>query len=258
MPATNCRPYRCLSRITRAVVPACLVLVACDPVDDPSAAGPVRFRAAMPQPRQTANPNPENAQWLAAWRDLRSRIAPLEEQLADTQQFHAENHFDRFLDLDPETLEKDELCSLFHFIERGYFTVERQILINLLERRLHRSESSVAIPSGKRPRLKDRLAAAMQRDELRMVDLESALQFYRQSGDDDFQIPDSLTDEELTELRSAVSANLDKTRESVAEMDERIQTLKAQLFAMPNGESQRPESESSTIGEQVPESGTLQ
>src|SRR5688572_28462590 len=104
MPAMNHHACRLTAHFLRAAAPACLLLAACDPTDDPSAAGRSRYRAPMPEPRRTAHPDPDNARWLAAWRDLRTRLAPLQERLASAQKFHSEHQFDSFLDLDPETL----------------------------------------------------------------------------------------------------------------------------------------------------------
>ena len=226
----NRRIRRTAARCLRAGAPLCLLLAACTPTDDPSAVEASRFRVPLPEARRTANPDPENARWLAAWRDLRSRLNPLEEKLAGAQNTLSENQLDSFLQLDPESLEKDDLCSLFHFLERDYFTVERRILIHLLERRFQRSGSMVAIPPKTKTRFRDRLSVAMQRDELRMVDLEAALEYYREPGADNFQIPDSLTDEEMSELRTAVSDMLEKTRDTIAEMDGKIDDLKSQVF----------------------------
>ena len=213
-----------------AAVPACLLLASCEPAGDSDAPVRPRYQAPLPVPRRAANPNPENAQWLAAWRDLRTQLAPLEDQLARAQKMHLDYHFDAFLELDPETIDKDQLCSLFHFLQRGYFTVEREVLLRLLERRLQRASTPMPIPTTEKTSLKDLLAAAMQRDELRMVDLESALAFYRQPGDDSFQIPATLTEEEEAELRTTVTDMLEETRKSVAAMDAKIEKLKAQVF----------------------------
>ncbi len=219
-----------LIALTGAAGSTCLVLSGCEPGNDPNYTGPTRYQAPLPSPRRAANADPENAQWLAAWRDLREQLAPLEEKLAAAQKMHLDYHFDAFLNLDPETIGIEQLCSLFHFLQRGYFTVERQVLIHLLERRLERTTTPLTLPGGSQSSLKDRLAAAMHRDELRMVDLETALAFYRQPGDGDLQIPASLTEGEEAELRTAVSGMLEETQKSVEEMDAKIEKLKAQVF----------------------------
>lgn len=229
IPAMKRHAFSRAARFLHVAAPACLLIAGCRPVEERPSTG-LRFSAPLPEARRAAATAPENAQWLAAWRSLRETLEPLEQQLASAQQVHIENHFDAFLELDPDTLANDQLCSLFHFLQRGYFTVERQILIDLLERRLRRAETPVSIPQEGKPRLKDRLAAAMQRDELRLVDLDTALEYYRQPGDDNFQIPESLTDDELEELRTTVSNMLDTTRASIAEMDNKLAGLKARAF----------------------------
>jgi hypothetical protein len=226
--ATNCA-----ARLLRMAVPACLLLSACGPSDESAAGPPPRYRAPLPEPRRTAKPSKETAQWLAAWRDLRTRLAPLEEALAEAQKVHADYQFDAFLELDPHSVGKDQLCSLYHFLERGWFTVEREAVIHLLERRLERATAPPVITAPARPRLKDGFAAAMQRDELRMLDIESAIEYYQKPGDADFQIPTSLTEDELLELRGAVADMLEETLGTVAEMDEKIARLKSEVFGTP-------------------------
>src|SRR5688572_28401035 len=111
MPAMNHPARRITARFLRAAAPVCLLLAACGPPDEPSVA-PARYQAPLPVPRHTANPDPENAKWLAAWRDLRTRLTPLEEKLAGAQKVHAGNQLDSFLELDPESIDQEELCSL--------------------------------------------------------------------------------------------------------------------------------------------------
>jgi hypothetical protein len=219
------------SALLRAAVPACLVLTACEPQDNPAAVRP-RYQAPLLPPRRAENPDPANAQWLAAWRELRAELSPLEEKLAALQQVHAQNNFDAFLGLNPATLSHEQLCSLFHFLQRGYFTVERRVLIHLLERRLDRAATSFAIPANGKLSLKDHLANAMHRDEIRMVDLETAIQYYEEIGEANFQVSGSLTEEESAELRSAVSEMLAKTRTDITEMDAKLARLKLEVLGL--------------------------
>jgi hypothetical protein len=74
--------------------------------------------------------------------------------------------------------------------------------------------------------LKERIAAAMQNDELRTVDLETALEYYRRPGDEAMTIPEGLTEEETAELRAAVGEMLEATRRRIRELDVRIAELK--------------------------------
>jgi len=214
-----------------AAVPACLVLTACEPQDNPAAVRP-RYQAPLLPPRRAENPDPANAQWLAAWRELRTQLSPLEEKLAALQQVHAQNNFDAFLGLNPATLSHEQLCSLFHFLQRGYFTVERRVLIHLLERRLDRKATSFAIPANGKLTLKDHLANAMHRDEIRMVDLETAIQYYEEVGDANFHVLAGLTEEESAELQSAVSEMLAKTRADITGMDAWLAKLKREVLGL--------------------------
>ena len=199
---------------------------ACSPVEEPPP--PVApFRAPAPAPRRNPNPHPELALWVTAWQGVQAQAAALQTEMQRLQQIHVENHFDSFLTLDPETLDLERLCSLFHFLERGYFTIEREILVRLLERRVQRAESPVGLPPAGRASLKDRISAAMQREELRLVDLETALEVYRLPGEEPFIIPESLTEEETAELRAAVSSLLAQARSRIAALDTRIAELRA-------------------------------
>ena len=242
---------RHLRRLSVCLVPAmavlCLLGTGCDPIESPPSR-PARFKAPLPQPRRTDHPDPENAKWLAAWRDTRDRIAEMQSRLSELQKFHADYQLDHFLELDPESLSVEQLSQLFHFLDRGYFTVERRIALDLLERRVNRSAEPPP-PAAPRTRrsFKERIAAAMQRDELRIVDIETALDVYSRPGDDEFRIPESLTPEEIAELRETVTGLLEETKEEVAEMDDRIARLKAKVFHLPEPEP-RPEKPAPVAG----------
>ena len=221
--ATACR------RLCAAAALAC-VLPACGPLEPPPG-GREPFRAPPPEPRRVATPGSrENGLWLQAWRDLRERIEPMAAQMQELQRFFSENDLDPLLELDPLTLETERLSSLFHFLDRGCFTVEREIYIDLLERRLARPQTA-PVTEG-RPRLKDRLAAAMQRDEQRLMDIESAIARYQAATGGDIKIPSELSPDELYELRITVRRMMDETRAKVDVLDARILELQAQLHPM--------------------------
>jgi hypothetical protein len=200
------------------------MVASCRPVEEKPAAG--RYVPVLPEPRRAVNPQPEVVAWVAAWQGVREQVTSLQSELAERQRVHVENHFDGFLELEPETLDHERLCSLFHFLERGYFTVEREILVRLLERRIERAATPMVLPGEGRVTLKERIAAAMQSDELRTVDLETALEYYRRPGDEEFTIPEGLTEEETAELRAAVGEMLEATRRRIRELDVRIAALK--------------------------------
>lgn len=229
------------TRLLCAAVPVCLLLAACDPVDGPTSGIPQRYKAPKLDTRRTAVADPENVRWLTAWRNLREELPALQENLTKFQEFHANNSFDSFLTLDPETLDKDQLCTLFHFLQRGYFTVERQILIDLLNRRLERNgDPSLASPAPK-AKLKEMFAAAMHRDEIRMLDIESAIEHYTKAGNADIQIPNSLTDIEHEELLTTVNGMLEKTRTEIKGMDATLASLKARVFPPSAGDPPAPD-----------------
>jgi hypothetical protein len=207
-----------------AVVVVLGMAASCRPVEEKPAAG--RYVPVLPEPRRAAHPQPEVVAWVAAWQGVREQVAALQSELAERQRVHVENHFDGFLELDPETLDHERLCSLFHFLERGYFTIEREILVRLLERRIERAATPMVLPGEGRVTLKERIAAAMQSDELRTVDLETALEYYRRPGDEAFTIPEGLTEDETAELRAAVVEMLEATRRRIRELDVRIAALK--------------------------------
>ena len=75
----------------------------------------------------------------------------------------------------------------------------------------------------------------MQSDELRMVDLETALDFYSRTAAGDIQIPETLTPEEESELRTAVAGMLDEARESIDDLDAKISALRLQVFGESSG-----------------------
>jgi hypothetical protein len=95
--------------------------------------------------------------------------------------------------------------------------------------------------------------AAMQRDELRMVDLETALELYSQTASGYIQIPASLTAEEEQELRAAVARLQEETRETVAGLDAKIASLRLELFGEPIPEPvATPEVDTEDSAEETP------
>ncbi len=225
------------------LVPACLVLTACDPMDGPAPVKPVRYTAPPLGPGRVFRPVPESARWLAAWHGLKEEMIPLQEKLEGLREFHATHQLDEFLKLDPETLDKDQLSTMRQFLERGYFTVQRRILIDLLERRLERraKEEAAATPPPAVMTLKDRFVAGMHQDELRMVDIERAIEYYSQAGTADIQLPNSLTDAEHEELLTSVNVMVERTRGEVTEMDAKIKSLRRQVY--PDAFDDEPEPE---------------
>jgi hypothetical protein len=207
-------------------LPAALFLTACDPVrENPGPPNGAAYIAPPPEPRRNPHPSPEVHRWLAASDSVRQQLATLRTELSGLQQFHVENHFDNFLTLDPATLDPAQLCYLDHFLDRGYFRIEREILAQLLESRRTRS---AAPPAASTPAdIAARLQAALQRDETLLIDLESAIARYKAPGDEPFQIPAVLSESDLAALRAKVTANLTAERQKIAELDGKITALGA-------------------------------
>jgi len=207
-----------------ALLALALTLTACDPVEEkPGPPGGAAYVAPPPGPPRSAPPAPEVHRWLEASTSVRTQLARLREELSGLQQIHVENHFDNFLQLDPATMDPGQLCYLRHFLERGYFRIERELLLQLLESRRARA----ATPSS--PAAQDipgRLQAALQRDETLLIDLEAAIARYRSPGDEPFQIPAILTEPQVEALRTTVSGLLNEERKTVASLDQKIRALR--------------------------------
>lgn len=210
-----------------ACFPAVLTLTACGPVEEnPGPPGGVVYVAPPVEPRRNSNPSPDVHRWLEASASVRTQLASLREELTGLQQLHVENHFDDFLALDPDTLEPGQLYYLHHFLERGYFRIEREILIQLLESRRARAatpSSAQAAPAD----IAARLQAGLQRDETLLIDLETAIARYRAPGDEPFQIPAILTETELADFRTKVTTALKAERLKISGLDARIASLQA-------------------------------
>ena len=210
-----------------ASLPAVLTLTACGPVEEnPGPPGGVVYVAPPLEPRRNSSPSPDVHRWLEASASVRIQLATLREELAGLQQLHVENHFDDFLALDPDTLEPGQLYYLHHFLERGYFRIEREILIQLLESR--RARAATSAPAQPAPAdIAARLQAGLQRDETLLIDLETAIARYRSPGDEPFQIPAILTETEVADFRTKVTAALKAERLKISGLDARIASLQA-------------------------------
>jgi len=205
-----------------------LLAAACDPVrENPRPVHSAAFIAPLPEPRRNPNPAPEIHRWLAASSAVRKELMNLRGELAGLQQFHVENHFDNFLALDPATLDPAQLCYLDHFLERGYFRIEREILVQLLASRRGRAAGNSDLGNLPAADIAARLQASLQRDETLLIDLEAAIARYRAPGDEPFQIPAVLTQPDLDNLRRKVTLQLSTEREKIADLDARAATLRA-------------------------------
>jgi hypothetical protein len=211
-------------RSTVFLISAAVILTACDPVEEKAGppAGTV-YVAPPVEARRNPTPSPEVHRWLEASASVREQLGALRKELAGLQQIHVENHFDDFLAMDPATLQPGQLCYLQHFLERGYFHIERELLLQLLEsRRARRTAPPVPVESG----IAGRLQLALHRDETLLIDLEAAITRYRSHGDEPFQIPNLLTEEQLAEIRRTVTSLLEAERRKIAELDRKISALR--------------------------------
>lgn len=214
--------------LASSALSAAVCLTACDPVQEKAGVpNGTAYVAPLPEPRRSPNPSPEVHRWLAASASVRGQLASLRTELASLQQFHVENHFDHFLALDPATLDPAQLCYLGHFLERGYFRIEREILIQLLTARRDRAASRQSTGKSVPADIAARLQVALERDETLLIDLEAAIARYRGPGDEPFQIPTILTAAGLATLREKVTAQLTAERLQIADLDAQVAALRA-------------------------------
>ena len=209
-------------------LPAAIAPTACEPVrEKPGLPNGAAYIAAQPELRRNPQPSPEVHRWLAASASVRHQLTALRTELAGLQQFHIENHFDDFTALDPHTMDPAQLCYLDHFLERGYFRIEREILLQLLTARRNRASADPSSRNDPPADIAARLQASLRRDETLLIDLETAIARYRAPGDDPLQIPAILTETELASLRAKVTASLTAERRRIAGIDAQVDALRA-------------------------------
>jgi hypothetical protein len=183
---------------------------------------PVARPAAKPRPRL----RPETFDWLYRLRETQVVTDQLEAEFAEAQQFYREYALDEFLDFDPWSLAADEVVTLTHFCDHGFFTVEREILVKILERKHldHRPGASVA-GGGATARLE---AAALDR-ETRLASLREAAELYRRGRSSEVVLPGTLPPEEDQALRARLVDKLAAVRRERTRLDARIGELNALL-----------------------------
>jgi hypothetical protein len=170
--------------------------------------------------------------WVYRLRESSLVMDQLDKQFGDVQAFHRDNQLDEFLDLDAWTLPVDQLCYLNHFCEKGFFTVEREILVRLLENKLTRRTSAAgdgltatAVPS----LVAARLQSVVITHEQRIADLRDAIDLYRRGRDGQITVPDTLTPEQDQNFRALVVQKLAGERHKRDELDRRIAQLQQML-----------------------------
>ncbi len=191
---------------------------------DPQPLTPPAPPPLAPKPRPYSL-TPQVFDWLAELRETQLLTDDLEAQCSEAQRFFRENAVDEFLDLDPWTLPWDQVATLSAFCDRGFFTVEREILIKLLENRLLRGET----PHGTLNDAVARLAHSAQERKSRLADLEAAMSLYRRGRGDDIPVSTPATEEAEQAARAALVEKLRLARQQRAALDERIGELNVLL-----------------------------
>jgi|GEM_PF-2226094 len=182
--------------------------------------------AARPAPRPRPRLRPETFDWLNRLRETQVVTDQLEAEFTDAQEFYREYALDEFLDFDPWSLAPDEVITLTHFCDHGFFTVEREILVKILERQvLDRPAVSVLAGRGASARLE---AAALDR-EARLASLREAAELYRRGRATEVAIPAALSPEEDQARRARLVDKLTVIRRERAGLDARIAELNALL-----------------------------
>lgn len=173
---------------------------------------------------------PEAFDWLTQLRETNIISSQLEQQFLDAQAFYRDYALDEFLDYDPWQLDNEEVIALRHFCDHGFFTVEREILIKLLEQQLF-SDDDNAIPST----VTERLAAAVTSQQRRVTGLREAVELYRRGQDEPVMIHQPLTPEQAQLQRAELVDRLAAVKKARADLDARIAELQELLKARKAG-----------------------
>ncbi|MFN0129295.1 MAG: hypothetical protein ACKV19_21725 [Verrucomicrobiales bacterium] len=194
---------------------------------EPAVAAPVDPPpVARPAPKKRPPLRPETFDWLNRLRETQVVTSQLEAEFATAQEFYREYALDEFLDFDPWSLGPDEVVALTHFCDEGYFTVEREILVKILERRVMDAQSETA--SAPRGAL-DRLEAAAHERESRLAGLREAAELYRRGRTAEVQIPEAVTPEQDQAQRAQLVDKLAAVRRERERLNARIDQLNAML-----------------------------
>lgn len=190
------------------------------PTHTPTATTKPTLKKPRPHPR------PELFDWLNRLRETQIVTDQLEAEFADAQEFYREYALDEFLEFDPWSLGADEVATLTHFCDHGFFTVEREILIRILERKLidQPADTPLALQGAAA-----RLEAAAHSRESRLASLREAADLYRRGRSAEIIVPASLTPEEDQARRARLVDKLAAVRRDRDRLDARIADLNAQL-----------------------------
>jgi hypothetical protein len=101
-------------------------------------------------------------------------------------------------------------------------TLEREIMIKLLEDQQERPTTTIATPTN----IAERAQVLAERYEGHLRDLEVALAMYAKTKDVEFNVPNQLDAEQTDILKGMVTEKLATARMECVTLDIRIQTLK--------------------------------
>ncbi len=182
---------------------------------------PKRFVYVSPPPPKATHVPEGMSQWLGLLGELQQQISELETRLQDASKVHRETSFDELLKVDINTLGNDQLAYLWHFVDKGYFTLEREIKLKLLADQQTRPTTTLNAPSNIAERAQ--VLAARYEDHLR--DLQLAVEMYAKTQNVEFHIPNQLDEEQRNVLKGMVTEELARASEECATLDQRIEEL---------------------------------
>lgn len=201
-----------------------VLLSACDhAVETLPSEAPKRFVYFPPPPPQATHVPEGMAQWLDLLHELQAEIQGLETTLADASAVHHQTSFDDLLHVDLSTLGNDQLAYLWHFADKGYFTLEREVTVKLLEDQALRPATIVAVPTN----IAERAQVLAERYADHLQDLRLAIQMYAKTKDVSFHIPNHLDAEQTDILKGMVTEKLSEAATDCATLDARITELKS-------------------------------
>jgi hypothetical protein len=202
-----------------------VAFVACEKSPPPRSDATRRFVYVSPPPRVATSVPDGLTNWIQILNAQREEMLTLQEKLASQQEIHVTNKFDDFLKTDPTTLGREELAALWHFADKGYFTVERDIVIKLLEDRLGEKQGQ---PGGGDAML-ERARTLAEQNELKLRDLRTANEMYAKVHQGEFHVPATLDAQGMETLQGMVREKLTTASLEVSKLEERIRDLQTRL-----------------------------
>lgn len=220
-----CHPAIRCAAITLMMV-AAMVLPGCDNAAVPAETPPPQRFIYVEPPKPIATLVPEGmSQWIDTLAELNREIAEVEQKFATVSTLHRETSFDELLQIDLKTLSNDQLCYVWHFADKGYFTVEREIMLNILEERSIRESVSTSSASN----IAERAQRLAERYRSHLSELQLAIDLYEKTQTQQFTIPNILDAEQLEVLRGMVEEKLSHARTECEALDARLADLRGEL-----------------------------